>query len=364
MDTKQTHKLRKFIKELASIRGRHTELISVYVPAGYDINKIIQHMEEEQGTASNIKDKTTRTHVIDSLERAIRHLRLFKKTPENGIAVFSGNASERDNVVDIKVWSLETPEPLKFRLYRCDQTFVIDPLKEMLEHKETYGLIVLDRREATIGLLRGTSISQLINITSGVPGKSGAGGQSSRRYERIREGMTKEFFVRIGELANKYFLDIKMTLKGILIGGPGPTKEEFFAGDYLNNEIKQKVLALQDQTYTDETGLHDLVDKSKEILAKEIIIKEKQLMQRFFEMLAKTPEKVSYGSNETKKALDFAAVDTLLLSDDLEESIIEEFIAKAESTNAKVELISTETREGQQLKDLGGIGAILRYALS
>src|SRR3989344_3332571 len=177
MDTKQTHKLRKFIKELASIRGRHTELISVYVPAGYDINKIIQHMEEEQGTASNIKDKTTRTHVIDSLERAIRHLRLFKKTPENGIAVFAGNASERDNVVDIKVWSLETPEPLKFRLYRCDQTFVLDPLKEMLEHKETYGLIVLDRREATIGLLRGTSISQLINITSGVPGKTQAGGQ-------------------------------------------------------------------------------------------------------------------------------------------------------------------------------------------
>ena len=80
-------------------------------------------------------------------------------------------------------------------------------------------------------------------------------------------------------------------------------------------------------------------------------------------MLSKTPDKTAYGVNEVKKALDFAAVDMLLLSDSLEEPIIEEFISKAEQTNAKVELISTDTREGQQLKDIGGIGAMLRYAI-
>ena len=67
----------------------------MYIPAGYDLNKIINHIAQEQGTASNIKDKNTRQNVIDSLERMIRHLRLFGKTPENGLAVFSGNASER-----------------------------------------------------------------------------------------------------------------------------------------------------------------------------------------------------------------------------------------------------------------------------
>ena len=55
MTPKERYKLRKFIDELESYRGRHTELVSVYVPAGYDLNKIINHLFQEQGTAANIK---------------------------------------------------------------------------------------------------------------------------------------------------------------------------------------------------------------------------------------------------------------------------------------------------------------------
>src|SRR3989344_4618293 len=128
VSTKEKTKLKKFIRELASIRGRHTELVSVYIPAGYDLIKIIQHLQQEQGTASNIKDSRTRTNVQDSLERMMRHLKLFKKTPTNGLAVFSGNASESDNKIDIKVWTIEPQEELNTRLYRCDQTFVLDIL--------------------------------------------------------------------------------------------------------------------------------------------------------------------------------------------------------------------------------------------
>src|SRR3989344_5332763 len=177
MNAIQKQKLRRFVKELEAYRGRHTELVSVYVPAGYELVKIIQHIQEEQGTAANIKDKNTRNNVIDSLEKIIRHLRLFKKTPENGLAVFAGNASLREDQTDIRVWSIEPPQPLKTRLYRCDQTFVIDLLKEMLTVKETYGLIVIDNREANIGLLRGTLITQIAEFHSQVPGKTHAGGQ-------------------------------------------------------------------------------------------------------------------------------------------------------------------------------------------
>ena len=48
MDVKKRQKLRKFLKELEGIRGRHTELVSVYVPAGYELIKIIQHFQQEQ----------------------------------------------------------------------------------------------------------------------------------------------------------------------------------------------------------------------------------------------------------------------------------------------------------------------------
>src|SRR3989344_574802 len=177
MDVAQKYKLGKFIKELEKIRGRHTELVSVYIPAGYELNKITSHLQQEQSTAMNIKDARTRNNVQDSLERCIRHLRLYKQTPVNGLAIFAGNASDQENKIDIKVWSVEPPEPLNFRLYRCDQTFVLEPLREMLEYKDVYGLIVLDRKEATLGFLKGPSIVSTVTMHSAVPGKTKAGGQ-------------------------------------------------------------------------------------------------------------------------------------------------------------------------------------------
>ena len=491
MNRKQRHILRKFLRELEVIKGRHTELVSVYIPAGYDMNKIINHLQQEQGTATNIKDARTRKNVIDSLEKTIRHLKLFKKTPDNGLAVFAGNASENESKIDIRVWSIEPPGPLNTRMYRCDQTFVLDILKEMLDTKEMFGLIVLDRREASLGFLKGTRITADRHLTSGVPGKTRAGGQclnqdtiieladsqlipleeleeedivkswnvkgkkaeeskvnkiwkksvdrtilirtqtkeiesskdhiffiedgstkiaeelttedklltekgtgekiesikktdkkielidievekgnfiangfvvhnSAQRFHRIREGAAKEFYKRIAEAANKEFLENK-EIKGIIIGGPGPTKEEFM--DYLNNELKRKVLGIKDVPYTDETGLHELVEKSYDILLKEEIIQEKQVMTEFFELLAKEPEKTSYGKEAVKKALEMGVVEKLLLSEGLDEQLIEEFEEKAEEFSTQTHIISIESREGSQLKSLGGVAAILRFAI-
>ena len=42
---KQKHQLKKFIKELEAHRGRHTELVSVYIPQGYEMTKIIYHLD-------------------------------------------------------------------------------------------------------------------------------------------------------------------------------------------------------------------------------------------------------------------------------------------------------------------------------
>lgn len=361
MNLKEKLKLKKFISDLEKIRGRHTELVSVYVPAEYDLNKIIQHLQEEQSTAKNIKDAKTRQNVIDSLERCIRHLRLFKKTPENGLALFAGNIAAQEGKVNIELFSIEPPNPIKTRMYRCDQTFVLDILKEQLEHREQYGLVVMDRREATIGLLKGTSVIVKEHMTSGVPGKIKAGGQSAPRFERIREGMAIEFYKRISEVCNKEFLPELQNLKGILVGGPGPTKEEFI--EYLNNEIKRRIIAVIDLTYTDESGLHDLVDRSREALLKEAITEEKKIMERFFTLLAKDPNKVTYGEDGVRKALEIGAVDTLLISEDLDTKEIEEFEALAVKYGSDIKIISIDTMEGQQLRDLGKIAAILRFSI-
>ena len=355
--------LKKFVLDLSKIKGRHTELVSVYVPVGYDLNKIIKDLQQEQDTASNIKSKENRKRVQDSLERMIRRLRLFKKNPENGLAVFSGNASTNDSKVDIQVWSIEPPEPVQIRLYRCDQSFVLDPLQDMMEIKETYGLIVIDNREATVGTLRGTSVKMIQHLTSGVPGKTKAGGQSQTRYARIREIAAQEFYDRVGEIANRELESLEQ-LKGVIIGGPGPTKETFLDGDHLHTELKKKVLGIKDLSYTGEFGLQELVEKSKDLLVEQAITKERDLLVKFFETLAKDPNKASYGVENVKKSLEMGVVDTLMISEDLDEAIAESLEKIAVQYGSKVEYISVETQEGIQLKEIGGVGAILRYSVS
>ncbi len=363
LSTQQKHKLKKVIKELELHRGRHTELVSVYIPKGYDMTKIINHLSQEQGTATNIKSTSTRKNVIDALERMLQHLRLFKETPQNGLAAFSGNIAEREGQSDVEVWSIEPPNPLNIRIYRCDKEFVLDPLRDMLETKEVYGLVVMDRRDGHIALLKGKTIIPLTKSHSAVPGKTRAGGQSAHRFEKLREGAAKDFYKRIGEYMKEQFLDNK-NLKGILVGGPGPTKYDFVEGNYITNEVKKKIIAIKDLSYTEEFGLQELVDRSQDVLAKEEIAGEKEIVDKFFKLLAKKPGIISYGLDEVKKNLKMGTVETVLISEALDENVIEEIEKKADEFGTEIKIISVETKEGIQLREFGKIGAILRYEVS
>lgn len=353
-------KVKKLIKELEHYRGRHTELVTVYVPIGYDMNKIINHLQEEQGTATNIKSSVTKNNVIGALERMIQHLKLYKKTPDNGLAVFSGNVAEREGQSDIKVWSIEPPSPLNFRLYRCDKEFLLDPLRDMCEIKEVYGLVVIDRRDAAIALLKGKTIIPLLTTHSEVPGKTRAGGQSAHRFEMNRDLAAKAHYRKVAEYMKEQFLNLK-ELKGIIVGGPGPTKHDFIADGQITDQVKQKIIAVKDLSYTDEFGLQELVEKSQDVLANEEITIEKKLLGRFFELLGKRPNIVAYGPADVRKKLGMGAVEILLLSESLEDREIEELDSIAKQFNSEVRIISVETREGVQLRDIGKMAAILRY---
>ncbi|OYT32730.1 peptide chain release factor 1 [Candidatus Woesearchaeota archaeon ex4484_78] len=354
--------LKKFVKELSSYSARHTEFVSVYVPQGYDLNKIINHLFQEQGTASNIKSSTTRKNVIDALERMIQHLRLFKKTPPNGLAVFAGNIASKEGGHDVRVWSVEPPIPVKTRLYRCEKKFQLDILESMLESKEVYGLVVVDARDSILALLKGKTIVPLVKKHSHIPGKMKAGGQSSVRFARNREIAIKDHIKKTAELLKEQFLNLP-GLKGIIVGGPGPVKYELVEGGFITGDVKKKIIAVKDLSYTEEAGLSELLDKSQDVLANEAVAAEKKIVGKFLEMLATKPDFVVYGEKNVRNALELGAVDDLLLSEALEESKLDEFEAVAKSFNSTVHIISTETREGVQLRDLGMVGAILRYKL-
>src|SRR3989338_11136641 len=91
---RQKQELEELVALLEGIRGRHTELVSVLIPAGSNINLIQRQIEGEKSTATNIKSKTTRQNVSDALDMVIRKMKELKQTPVNGIAIYCGNISE------------------------------------------------------------------------------------------------------------------------------------------------------------------------------------------------------------------------------------------------------------------------------
>src|SRR3989338_4959419 len=169
-------KLKALLTELANIRGRHTELVTVYVPAGFNLNKVSDQIRTEISTAENIKSKTTKNNVTDALDKVLSHLKNYRETPKNGLAIFCGNISKYEGAADIELWAIEPPEPVTVRLYRCDQVFILEPLQDLFREKEVYGFILVDRGEADIGLLKGKKIEPLKHLESIVPGKASKGG--------------------------------------------------------------------------------------------------------------------------------------------------------------------------------------------
>jgi peptide chain release factor subunit 1 len=400
MTDKAQYKLKKLIKTLDSKKGRHTELVTVHIPSGYPLNEITTLLKQEQSTAANIKSKSVRKNVTTALEKIQRHLGLYKETPENGLALFCGNVSEKEGGIDIELWAIEPPEKLKNRIYWCDQTFITDPLKEMVREKEIYGLVCLDRSEADIATLKGKKINPLIHFESIVPGKTRAGGQSSARFARVREGMLNDWLKQVGDAVNKTFREEK-DLIGIILGGPGPIKDMFLKEDYIQTEIKNKIMGTVDTSYTGEHGLQETVERGEDLLKEASVTKEKKLLTKFFDNL-QTTELSVYGIHEVIRALELGAVDTVIVSEDsdflevelecdcgIEKKIIREkdkqdlhcekcnkhaeiigqkdiaeyFEERVKEFGSKLELVSSETREGSQFLQLGGIGALLRYKI-
>lgn len=361
------HTLKKLIKNLGSIKGRHTELVSVYVPAGYNINEISSQLRGEQSTAENIKSKPVRKNVTSALEKIMRHLQLYKKTPEHGLAVFCGNISEKEGAANIELWAIEPPEPLKVKMYWCDQKFVLEPLEDMVKEREIYGIINLDKSEADIALLSGKKINPMAHFESIVPGKSRAGGQSAQRFSRIREGLLNDWLKKVGEAANKVFGEHKEVL-GIILSGPGPIKDYFLKGEYIHASVRENIIGTVDTSYTGEHGLHETIERSEDLLKEASVTQEKKILQKFFNELQRPNGLVTYGLSEVKKAMEMGAVDTVILSDETDikvddKDVVEYFEEEVKNFGSELVVVSSDTREGSQFLQLGGIGAILRYRI-
>lgn len=358
----EKYELKKLIKKLSKVKARATELISLYIPAGYNINDVKNQLSSELSLSSNIKSKQTRKAVLGAIEKLISSLKSFKKTPGKGLAVFSGDMKQAQGKENTDIIMIDDPpEPIEIRMYRCDQKFILKPLKDIIEAKNVYALISLDRSEAAIAFLKGTVVKSATKLKSCVPGKMRAGGQSAARFSRVRDNLIKAWIEEIALKTNKVLLPVK-NLRGIIVGGPSNAKKAFTTNNALDKNLKKKIIGVLDTGYAGVDGIKELVQKSGEILEEELIFSEKRLLTDFFGRIAKG-EKVTYGMESVINAIKLGAVEKVLLSEDLEEELIEKMETMARGYNSKIIIVSTNTEEGQQFKLIGGIGAFLRYSI-
>ncbi|RZN36327.1 MAG: peptide chain release factor 1 [Methanosarcinales archaeon] len=408
MTISQAHKRYEFKRQLEEMRrktGKGTELISLYIPYDKLISDVTAQLRAEHGQAANIKSKSTRTNVQSALESVLARLSYYNKPPERGFVIFCGKLELGGHRTTLDTIIIEPPEPITSYKYHCDSSFYLEPLEYMLVEQKTFGLLAVDRREATVGLLRGKVIEARKRMTSTVPGKQRQGGQSAKRFQQLRLIAIHDFYKKIGNGASEIFLSVDhKDFEGVLIGGPSPTKEEFFEGEFLHHELQKKIIGLFDVAYTDESGLHELVDAASDALQDLDVIKQKKIMQRFMQELVSDGGLVAYGDQQVRENLAMGAVGTLLISEDLRQvradircqncdytrkdtreygsydfeekcplcssdlkivdtvDVVDELTELCDQMGTGVEFISTDFEEGDQLmRAFGGIAAILRY---
>ncbi|HYP42925.1 MAG TPA: peptide chain release factor aRF-1, partial [Candidatus Nitrosocosmicus sp.] len=224
-DSVKKYKITKMLNDLSKISGHGTELVTVYIPPRRPIYDVIAQLRNESGTASNIKSDLTKTHVQDALSKTMEQLKLYKETPENGLVIFCGAISTGKGIgtEKIEIYTIIPPKPVQISLYRCDDHFWIDHIKDMLKDDKVIGIISIDTQETGLGILTGERWQAVETLTSGVAGKHRQGGQSARRFERLRDNELNEYYHRVADYSQKIFID-EYPVKGLVIGGPGPTK--------------------------------------------------------------------------------------------------------------------------------------------
>ena len=342
---------RAVLKQLAEVSGHGTTLVSVYLGGGRPVHDALNLLRGEVAQAGNIKSRTTRQAVETSLTQAVSFIaaEYAKGTPPAGVAVFSGAGT---------VVAVEPPAPLP-SLYRCDSKFVLGPLESMLVSKQVFGLVVIDRKEASLGVLHGTSIRPVRNMGSLVPQKVNRGGQSQARIQRQADNAVTEWFEEVAEAATLAFLPDIDTFTAILVGGPGDTRRAWLRESHLDHRVKAKVLPTTfDTGYTDEfQGLRELVSAAASTVDHMEIEVERRAVREFLDGVR--TGKAVYGPAQVEEAFLHGKVEKLLVT---EGTTVHGRAFEAER-DGTVEVVSigTETDEGKQFHAMGGIGVMLRW---
>jgi len=400
-------RLKMVLEDLQAMKGYGTELVTIIIPPDRQVHDARSLLQNEHGQAANIKSKGTRKNVQGAIESALSTLNRFKNAGERGVALFVGAVIVGNNKTRmVNICVTDPPEELQSFRYRCDSVFETSQLEEMLIDRNSYGLFVIDRSEATYGIATGKRIHIQEHLVSNIMGKHRQGGQSAQRFERLIEEAAHKFFKRATEHASDYWLPNLVDIRAIIIGGPGATKDYVVKHGYFHHEIAKKIAATHfDVGYSNESGIRELVANAGALMGEIELDRERKMMTNFLREIMQAHPKATYGEMMVRNALEQGAVATLLISESLrkrnvdlqcnscanewttslgrmdetppcpscksedakelaERDLIDEFTEMASRSSSAISFVSTDTEEGLQLHlGFGGLAAILRYPM-
>ncbi|PHH73056.1 hypothetical protein CDD80_4081 [Ophiocordyceps camponoti-rufipedis] len=403
-------KVKKLIKRLEAARGNGTSMISLIIPPKDQVSRAAKMLAEEYGTASNIKSRVNRQSVLSAITSTQQRLKLYNKVPPNGLVIYCGEILTQEGKERKVNIDFEPFKPINTSLYLCDNKFHTEALAELLESDQKFGFIVMDGNGALFGTLSGNTRDVVHKFSVDLPKKHGRGGQSALRFARLREEKRHNYVRKVAELAVQNFItNDKVNVAGIILAGSADFKNDLNASDMFDNRLQAKVIKVVDVSYGGENGFNQAIELSSETLGNVKFIQEKKLIGKYFEEISQDTGKVCYGIDDTLKALELGAVETLIVFENLEitrwslkdsngseivlhttkqqeqgnrdsfldkqtgqemeivsqESFLEWIAENYRNFGTALEFVSDRSTEGNQfVKGFGGIGGILRYKVN
>ena len=234
-------KQKKILIGLQNARGNGTSMISLILPPKEQVSKAVQMLQEEYGTASNIKSRVNRLSVLSAIVSAKERLKLYKTIPENGLALYCGIIIKDDGKEKKVNIDIEPYRPINHSLYLCDNKFHVQPLLDVLMDEDKFGFIIMDGNGTLFGTIQGNDKQVLQQISVELPKKHGRGGQSALRFARLRLEKRHNYLSKVTELVVHHFIknDI-VSVKGLILAGSAEFKNDLSNSDLLDSRIKFK----------------------------------------------------------------------------------------------------------------------------
>lgn len=295
-------------------------MISLIIPPGEQITKTQKKLLEEAGKASNIKSRVNRQSVEAALTSTRERLKLYPKTPKNGLVIYCGTVFSEDGRSEKKYTiDFEPFKPINRSLYYCGERFDVEPLKELLEDDQRFGFIVVDGNGALFGTLQGSSRVVLQVIKVDLPKKHGRGGQSALRFARLREEKRHNYLRKVAELTVQHFItNDRPNVAGLVLAGSADFKTKLSQSGMFDPRLQEKVVKVVDVSYGFENGFSQAITLSEDALGNVKYVQEKKLISKFFEEINLDSPKIVFGVDDTMKMLEMSAVDNLIIWENLE----------------------------------------------